>query len=142
VNASALRPKTEADLAHMMQILTPNPRVIPSFYAKELLHTLADEDWIIDRALKSMSTGKDLMDSKMDTVKIPVLIVWGDLDVLTPLTIGEQMHQSMPQSVLQVVHGCGHLAPVECSSRVSSAMIQFLEANPPLPPARKELVEQ
>src|SRR4029077_11877621 len=30
VNAGALRPKNEADLAHMMQVLTPNARPIPS----------------------------------------------------------------------------------------------------------------
>jgi pimeloyl-ACP methyl ester carboxylesterase len=89
-----------------------------------------------------MYTGKDLMDGKMDAVKMPVLIVWGDQDVLTPLSIGEHMHDAMPQSVLQVVHGCGHLAPVECSPRVSSGMMQFLNANPPLPAARKELVEE
>jgi pimeloyl-ACP methyl ester carboxylesterase len=142
VNAAALRPKTEADLAHMMQVLTPHARAIPSFYARELLRKFADEDWIIDRALKSMSTGRDLMNGKMDTLKMPVLILWGDQDVLTPLNIGEQMHDAMPQSVLQVVHGCGHLAPVVCSSRVSSAMVQFLQANPPEPPARKELVEK
>jgi pimeloyl-ACP methyl ester carboxylesterase len=142
VNAGALRPKNEADLARMMQVLTPHPRPIPSFYARELLHSLADQDWIIDRAMKSMYTGKDLMDGKMDAVKMPVLIVWGDQDVLTPLSIGEHMHDAMPQSVLQVVHGCGHLAPVECSPRVLSGMMQFLNANPPLPAARKELVEE
>ena len=141
-NAELLRPKNEADLAKMMQVLTPHPRTIPSFYAKELLRKFAAEDWIVGRALKSMYTGRDLMDGKMDTVKMPVLIVWGDQDVLTPLTIGEQMHSAMPQSVLQVVHGCGHLAPVECSTRVSGAMVQFLQADPPLPAARKELVEK
>lgn len=141
-NAAALRPKTEADLEHMMQVLTPHARPIPGFYARELLRKFADEDWIIDRAMKSMYTGKDLMDGKMDALKMPVLILWGDQDVLTPLTIGEQMHDAIPQSVLQVVHGCGHLAPVECSPRVSSAMVQFLQANPPEPPARKELVEK
>jgi len=142
VNAGALRPKNEVELAHLMEVLSPHPRPIPSFYARDLLRKFADEDWITDRALKSMRTGKDLMDRKMDTVKMPVLIVWGDQDVLTPLTIGEQMHDAMPQSVLQVVHGCGHMAPVECSPRVSAAMVQFLEANPPLLPARKELVER
>jgi pimeloyl-ACP methyl ester carboxylesterase len=141
VNANALRPKNEADLAHMMQVLTPHPRPIPSFYAKELLQQFAAEDWIVDRALKAMYTGKDLMDGKMDSVKMPVLIVWGDQDALTPLSIGEQMHTAMPQSVLQVVHGCGHLAPVECGSRVGSATVQFLEANPPLPAARREIVQ-
>lgn len=142
VNVGALRPKTEAELAHMMAVLSPHPQPIPSFFARDVLRKLAEEDWIADRAMKSMRTGKDLMDGKMDTVKMPVLIVWGDQDAITPLSIGEQMHQAMPQSVLQVVHGCGHLAPVECTARVSSAMVQFLEANPPEPSARKELAER
>lgn len=126
VNASFLRPKSEADLAKMMQVLTPHPPHIPSFYARDLLRGFAREDWIIGRALKSMFTGKDLMDGRMSTVKMPVLLVWGRQDVLTPPSIGEEMHQAMPQSVLEIFDGCGHLAPVECSSQVSRSMVSFL----------------
>ncbi len=139
VNASALRPKTEAELAHMMEVLTPHPRHIPGFYVRQILRDLAAQDWIVDRALKSMMTGNDLMDGKMDTVKMPVLIVWGKEDVLTPPFIGEQMHAAMPQSVFYLADGCGHLAPVECSGRVGSSMVKFLNANPPLAAERQEL---
>lgn len=139
VNASALRPKTEAELAHMMEVLTPHPRHIPGFYARQVLRDLAAQDWIVDRALKSMSTGKDIMDGRMDAVKMPVLIVWGKEDVLTPPSIGEQMHTAMPQSVLYLAGGCGHLAPVECSNRVGRSMLKFLNANPPLAAERQEL---
>lgn len=126
VNASFLQPKTEAGLAKMMQVLTPHPPHIPSFYARDLLRGFAREDWIIARALKSMFTGKDLMDGRMSTVKMPVLLVWGKQDVLTPPSIGEEMHQAMPQSVLRIIDGCGHLAPVECSGEVGQAMVNFL----------------
>ena len=139
VNASALRPKTEAELAHMMEILTPHPRPIPGFYARQVLRDLAAQDWIVDRALKSMSTGKDIMDGRMDAVKMPVLIVWGKEDVLTPPDIGERMHEAMPQSLFYLVDGCGHLAPVNCSKRVGSSMVKFLNANPPLAAERQEL---
>jgi pimeloyl-ACP methyl ester carboxylesterase len=128
VNAPLLRPKTEADLDRMMQVLTPHPPHIPGFYALDLLRSFAQEDWVIDRALKSMYTGKDVMDDKLGSVKVPVLIVWGKQDVLTPLSIAEQMHQGMPQSVLQVFDGCGHLAPVECSGEVGQSMIRFLDS--------------
>lgn len=134
VNAPLLRPKTEADLARMMQVLTPHPPHIPSFYAADLLRDFVREDWIIDRALKSMYTGKDLMDGRLSTVKTPVLLVWGKEDVLTPPTLGEQMHKSIPQSELEIFDGCGHLAPVECSNEVGRAMVQFLKAgNTPAP---------
>ena len=139
VNAGALRPKTEADLAHMMQVLTPHPHHIPGFYARQVLRDLAAQDWVVGRALKSMQTGKDLMDGKVDAVKMPVLIVWGKEDVLTPPLLGERMHEAMPQSVFYLVDGCGHLAPVECSNRVGRSMVKFLNADPPLAAERQEL---
>lgn len=126
VNAPFLQPKTEAGLAKMMQVLTPHPPHIPSFYARDLLRGFAREDWIIARALQSMYTGRDLMDGRMSTVKMPVLLIWGKQDVLTPPSIGEEMHQAMPQSVLKIFDGCGHLAPVECSNQVGPAMVNFL----------------
>lgn len=142
VNAGALRPKTEPELAHMMEILTPHPKPIPGFYARYVLRILAEQDWVVERALRSMEQGNDLMDGKMASVKSPVLLVWGKQDVLTPPSIGEQMQREMPQSVLHVVDGCGHLAPVECSNRVTRSMVSFLGAEPPLAPGRQEIAAE
>ena len=47
----------------------------------------------------------------------PMLIVWGAQDELIPLSSGERMHELIPGSVLDVVDGCGHLAPSECCDR-------------------------
>lgn len=139
VNAPALRPRTELQLAHMMEVLTPHPRPIPAFYARYVLQSLAEQDWVVERALRSMEAGHDLMDGRMSAVKAPVLLVWGKQDVLTPPSIGETMQREMPQSVFHLVDGCGHLAPVECSSQVSNSMTTFLKAEPPLPPVRQEV---
>lgn len=139
VNAPALRPKTELQLAHMMEILTPHPHPIPGFYARYVLQSLAEQDWVVERALRSMEAGHDLMDGKMSSVKAPVLLVWGKQDVLTPPSIGESMQREMPQSVFHLVDGCGHLAPVECSNQVARSMTTFLKAEPPLSPVRQEL---
>jgi pimeloyl-ACP methyl ester carboxylesterase len=125
-NVRLLRPKTEADLVRMMQVLTPHPPHIPSFYATDILRGFAREDWIVDRALKSMYTGKDLMDARLNTIRTPVLLLWGREDVLTPPSMGEQMHSAIPHSELKIFGGCGHLAPVECSSEVGQAMVEFL----------------
>lgn len=139
IHAGAMRPRTEHDLAHMMEVLTPHPRPIPGFFARDLLRNFAREDWITERALKSMYTGKDLMDGRMETVKVPVLILWGKQDVLTPPSIGDQMTKAMPQSVFQVLDDCGHLAPVECKGRVVTSVVEFLAADPPLPATTQEI---
>jgi pimeloyl-ACP methyl ester carboxylesterase len=126
VNARFLRPKTPEELSQMMAILTPHPQPIPAFFVRDMLRAMKDEDWVVGRSLQSMQTGKDILDGKLQSVKAPVLIIWGKQDVLTPLSIGEQMHKDMPQSVLYVVDGCGHLAPTECQDRVIPEMQKFL----------------
>jgi 2-hydroxy-6-oxonona-2,4-dienedioate hydrolase len=72
-----------------------------------------------------------VMDGKMQTAKMPVLIVWGKEDILTPLFVGEGLHRGMPQSVLYIFEGTGHLAPTERAAQVSETMVDFLKANPP-----------
>lgn len=141
VNADALRPKTQGELAHMMQVLTPHPRPIPAFFARDLLRNFAANDWIVARSLQSMRTGRDLMDGKMQTVKMPVLIVWGKEDILTPLSVGAGMHRGIPQSLMYVFDGTGHLAPTERGRQVSACVVRFLKAEPPLAAGTQEVAE-
>jgi pimeloyl-ACP methyl ester carboxylesterase len=138
-NASALRPKTEAELAHMWDVLTPHPKPIPRYVARDILRNFAANDWVVGRALDSMRTGKDLMDGKMQTVTMPVLIVWGKQDVLTPLFIGERMHAAMPQSLLNIYDDTGHLAPTDRAEQVSRSVVAFLKASPPMNGGVKEI---
>ena len=139
VNAGALRPKTEAELAHMFAVLSPSPKPVPSFVARDILRNFAVNDWIVGRALQSMGTGKDLMDNKMQSVTMPVLIIWGKEDILTPPSIGERMRAAMPQSLLYVYDGTGHLAPTDRSEQVSKTVVTFLKADPPLAAGEKEV---
>ncbi len=141
VNVEALRPRNEAELAHMMEVLTPHPKPIPGFLARDIVRNLHSNDWVVGRALKSMFAGQDLMDGKMQTVTMPVLILWGKQDVLTPPTIGEQMHQAMPQSLYIAVDGYGHLAPIEGKEIFAKEVDRFLKADPPLAAGVREVKE-
>jgi pimeloyl-ACP methyl ester carboxylesterase len=126
INRFALRPKTPAELARLMGILSPKPRAIPGFIARDMLRVMNGQDWMVGRALDSMSTGKDLPDGKLAGVTMPVLILWGRQDALTPLAVGEEMRQQLPQAILFVAQGRGHLAPIECQDQLVPAMLEFL----------------
>ncbi len=134
-----LLPKTPPDLAAMMAILTPHPRPIPEFIARGILREIEKSEWVTARALDSMLSGKDLLDGTLGGVTMPVLLVWGKQDALTPLAVGEAMHREIPQSRLEVFDDCGHLAPARCSDRVRPEMIRFLQAEPPEPAAIQEI---
>lgn len=126
-NAQALRPKTVEQLAHMMDILNPDPKPIPAFVARDILRVMAQGDWIIDRTLKSMFTGKDVMDGHLNELTMPVLIVWGKQDLIIPFSLAQKLHSQIPQSTLFVVDQCGHLAPVNCESQVDPQIERFLQ---------------
>jgi pimeloyl-ACP methyl ester carboxylesterase len=56
--------------------------------------------------------------------------MWGAKDDLIPLATGKKIHELIPGSVLNVVEGCGHLAPLECSKPVVEGTVDFLRADP------------
>ena len=128
-----LAPHTMTDIRELEKLLTPRPGRVPAFILRDFLRQKRAEDWMIERTVANMTTGRELMDGKLANVTMPVLIVWGKQDVLTPLSAAEALRREMPQSALVVLDGCGHIAPIECHDRVLQEMQRFLAANPPLP---------
>jgi pimeloyl-ACP methyl ester carboxylesterase len=120
-------PATPAELDQFSALLMPHPRRIPGFVAKDILRDRGKNDWVIHRALDSMLTGQDATDQLLPQLKMPVLLVWGDLDRVTPLSHGETMHRLIPQSQLEVIAGCGHLAPGQCTAQIGPKVVEFVK---------------
>jgi pimeloyl-ACP methyl ester carboxylesterase len=97
---------------------------------RDALRTMAQNQWVVDRSMTAMETGNDVVDSRLGGLAKPLLIVWGSDDQLLPLAIGQQMHGLYPQSELDVLQGCGHLAPKTCPDRAAAVTVDFLKANP------------
>jgi pimeloyl-ACP methyl ester carboxylesterase len=125
-------PANVAGVAELMGMLSPKPQVLPKFAAEAALRKLQGNAWVLNRSMKSMTTGRDLMDFQLYKISQPMLIVWGAQDVLIPLSAGEAIHQKVPQSVLNVMDGCGHLAPAECARPVIESTVEFLRSQPPM----------
>jgi len=73
-----------------------------------------------------MLTGRDATDRLLPGLKMPVLIVWGAVDHITPLSEGETMHKLISGSQMEVIPGCGHLAPSQCAAQVEPFVVAFL----------------
>jgi len=125
-------PSDTAGVRRLIAILTPTPRTVPDFAAEAMVRKLQRNAWVLNRSTASMLTGRDLLDFRLHNISQPMLIVWGAKDELIPLASGEAIHRSVPQSVLQIVPGCGHLAPAECAGPVIEGTVEFLRAEPPM----------
>jgi pimeloyl-ACP methyl ester carboxylesterase len=117
--------RTPAQLSRLEALLMPDPPRIPGFIASDVLRLSAQNRWVTQRALDTMLTGKDTTDSLLPELKMPVLILWGKEDRITPLELGRKIQKLVPQSELLVFDGCGHLAPQQCAAAMGPTVVEF-----------------
>lgn len=128
--AQIFHPTDGPSLQHLADLLEPHAKPLPTFVRRDALRMLSQGQWVVDRSMASMQNGGDRLDTRLSSLTEPLLIVWGSDDDLLPLSLGQKMHALVPQSELDIVEGCGHLAPKTCAARVASATADFLKANP------------
>jgi pimeloyl-ACP methyl ester carboxylesterase len=105
----------------------PHPPKLPIVANWVILHIRKDKNWVMRRAVACMLTQEDATDERLPALKMPVLIVWGEVDRIFPLSQGNRIHQLVPQSQLEVIPGCGHLAPVQCTAQIGPKVVQFVK---------------
>jgi pimeloyl-ACP methyl ester carboxylesterase len=127
---SIFHPSTPDDIAVLEQWLMPNPQPLPRFLAMAMLHKADHVGWVVQRSVKSMLTGVDLVDGQLSSLTMPVLIGWGEQDRFIPMSVAYQLHHDILQSELDIYSGCGHLAPDQCAAQVGPSMLEFLNAQP------------
>ncbi len=137
-SSSLFAPSDRAGLERLIARIEPDrPRLkLPAFAVSGMLRRLQANRWIVERSFRSMISGRQVLDFRLSRLHAPVLIVWGTEDKLTPFTQAEQLHTSLPQSILVGLRGCGHLAAAECAPQVLPEVVRFLKAEPPLPASR------
>jgi pimeloyl-ACP methyl ester carboxylesterase len=81
------------------------------------VHDLGGSDWRADYRrefpdaaswiTEASQTGADLS-VKLASIDVPSLLIWGDADLISPLSVGERLRQLLPRSELRIVRGGGH----------------------------------
>ena len=120
-------PISPAEIEKLDKLLMPHPPSLPDFVARDIVRVSREHAWVMHRSLDTMLQGRETTDALLPRLTMPVLIVWGEADQITPLSEGEKIHKLIPQSQFDVVKGCGHLAPNECAKAIGPAVVRFLE---------------
>ncbi len=61
-------------------------------------------------------------------IAVPVLLVFGDRDPLTPPAVGAYMQENIPDASLEIVAGAGHLVNLERPEAFNRIVLRFLLA--------------
>ena len=63
--------------------------------------------------------------------RVPTLIACGDRDLLTPVKYSEEMAAAIPNSLLVIVPGAGHLVQMERPDVINDALVRLVEKATP-----------
>lgn len=77
------------------------------------------------RAMARALAEADLRDV-MPRIDVPTLLLWGDSDTRSPVSVAEALHAAIPGSNLVVLAEVGHVSSVEASERFSREVRDFL----------------
>jgi pimeloyl-ACP methyl ester carboxylesterase len=71
---------------------------------------------------------------ELDRISCPVLLVWGEKDVMVFQTGAEDVLEAAPEARLELIEDCGHCPQLECPERIVELLLDF----PPAPARRPE----
>jgi pimeloyl-ACP methyl ester carboxylesterase len=64
-------------------------------------------------------------------IAVPTLLIWGELDVRSPLSVAHQFEQAIPDAKLVVIPGTGHVSNLEQPDQFNAVLREFCRAHSP-----------
>ena len=62
---------------------------------------------------------------------MPALLIWGEHDARSPLSVARQFERAIPNTELVLIPGCGHVSNLEEPGRFNEAVREFCRRHPP-----------
>jgi pimeloyl-ACP methyl ester carboxylesterase len=126
VRETTFSPRTIDQLRASLALQTDRAARLPAFVLRDFLRRSREKAWIVTTSMHAMFTGRDLLDGKLQRVRMPVLLVWGTADRIVPYSVAAAMQRQLPHTRLVTASGCGHLAVIECRDQILPPIGDFL----------------
>jgi len=65
---------------------------------------------------------------RLDRIRVPALVITGDLDQLTPLKYGQYLATNIRGGVLKIIRGAGHIAMLEKPVETNNVIASFVQS--------------
>jgi pimeloyl-ACP methyl ester carboxylesterase len=117
---------------HIKDAATPERIAMLQEPLRRLGYTQALNDWLpqlFETPLDALSTRPEHWQS----LKLPVVLIWGDKDTVTPPTQGEELAVLVPGARMILLPNVGHIPQIEAPDVFHRALIEALASIPPAP---------
>ena len=73
-------------------------------------------------ACNNYKTGKE----SLEKIICPTLCIFGDLDKMVPLKIGNKMAETIKNSEVKIINNCGHMIIFEKAFEMRKSVLEFI----------------
>lgn len=90
------------------------------------LHLERNDGPTIASMLETIRLKLDALDDELDRLKAPTLLVWGDCDRVSPLSVAKNYQRLIAGAKLEVISQCGHIPALEKPQELVERIARFL----------------
>ncbi len=126
-------PRVRIDLS-ILERVASGDREASRIIASRLTQARASFDRLVDAdpryllRVARMINREDLT-GLLHRVHVPTLLIAGELDVITPPRVMEEMASRMPNAVLRIIAGAGHLSHIEKPREYTRLLMQYISTH-------------
>jgi pimeloyl-ACP methyl ester carboxylesterase len=104
-----------------------DPNVSTKELVDEVFATVNDRNKGLRIIMTAKSAVRHNLGHKLDGIKAPTLLIWGNQDSITPPFVGEQFNELIPNSELHFIDKCAHAPMMERPVKFNAIMGEWLE---------------
>jgi pimeloyl-ACP methyl ester carboxylesterase len=104
-----------------------DPAVATPELIAEVYKTVNDRHAVIRLLAMAKSAIRHNMKGDLHKIRMPVSLIWGRNDKITPPEVAEEFHQLLPDSELQWIDKCGHAPMMEHPHEFNRLLKNFLD---------------
>lgn len=103
-----------------------DPRHATDELVEECYGTINDKAKLIRILSLAKSAIRHNMAKELPNLKMPVLLIWGKQDTITPPHVADEFHSLIPLSELHWIDECGHAAMMEQPEQFNTILDKWL----------------
>jgi pimeloyl-ACP methyl ester carboxylesterase len=106
-----------------------DPNTASKELVDEVFEIVNDKGRLIRILAIAKSAIRHNMAKELDKIKVPVCLIWGKNDTVTPPEVAEEFHKLISQSQLYWIDKCGHAAMMEQPTEFNEILFKWIKSN-------------
>ena len=103
-----------------------NPQMATKELTDEVFEIVNNRAKAIRLVLMAKSALRHNLRDELPQMNLPVCLIWGKNDTITPAFVGEEFKKQLPNAELHYIEKCGHAPMMEQPEQFNSILEQFL----------------